>query len=295
MSNDDRSVAPVWTILKLLKWTTDFLNKHGIDNPRPDAEILLAHALKCERIDLYLRHDQPLHAQELSQFKPLIQRRAQHEPAAYITGIKEFWSLEFEVTPDVLIPRPETEGLVELALRYGSGNDSCHVLELGTGSGIISVTLAHERPQWRFWASDISAKAIDVARRNAHKQLHTDRISFMVGRWFDAIDGKRTHFDLIVSNPPYIARHDMSQLEPDISRFEPAHALDGGLDGLDSISMIIKTGCDYMKPGGWLILEIGFDQGDSVQMLGQDCGVYDRIMIEKDLSGHDRMALFRKK
>jgi release factor glutamine methyltransferase len=295
MSNDDRSVAPVWTILNLLKWTTDFLNKHGIDNPRPDAEILLAHVLECERIDLYLRYDQPLHAEELGRFKPLIQRRAKREPVAYITGIKEFWSIDFKVTPDVLIPRPETEGLVESALRCGSENDSCRVLELGTGSGIISVTLAHERPQWRLWASDISTKAIDVARWNAHKQLKNDRITFVVGHWFDAIDGKRNHFDLIVSNPPYIARHDMSQLEPDISRFEPSHALDGGWDGLESISLIIKSACNYMKPSGWLILEIGYDQGDSVQMLGKDCGVFDRIMIEKDLSGHDRMALFRKK
>lgn len=294
MSNDDQSVTPVWTILNLIKWTTDYLSKRGIDNPRPDAEILLAHVLKCERIDLYLRHDQPLHAEELRQFKPLIQRRAKHEPVAYITGVKEFWSLEFKVTPDVLIPRPETEGLVESALRYGSESDPCRVLELGTGSGIISIALAHERPQWRFWASDISVKATAVARQNAHKLLDANRISFVVGRWFDAINGKRDHFDLIVSNPPYVARDDMAQLAPDISLFEPPHALEGGFDGLDSISKIIKTACGYIKPGGWLILEIGFDQGDSVQRLGQDCGAYDRIIIEKDLSGHDRIALFQK-
>lgn len=295
MSNDDRSAAPAWTILKLVQWTTDFLKKHGIDNPRPDAEILLAHALKCERIDLYLRHDQPLHTEELSQFKPLIQRRALREPVAYIKGMKEFWSLEFKVTTDVLIPRPETEGLVELALQYGSENDSCRVLELGTGSGIISVTMAHERPHWKFWASDISANAIDVARVNARKQLQADRIAFMVGRWFEAIGAIGDFFDLIVSNPPYISRDDLVRLEPDISRYEPTQALDGGLDGLDSISIIIKTAFRYMKPGGWLILEIGYDQGRPVQNLGEACGAYDRITIEKDLSGHDRLAMFRKK
>lgn len=294
MSNDHPSVAPVWTILKLLQWTTDFLKKHGIDNPRPDAEILLAHSLKCERIDLYLRHDQPLNAEELRQFKPLIQRRAQREPVAYITGMKEFWSLEFKVTTDVLIPRPETEGLVELALQYGSENDACRVLELGTGSGIISVALAHERPGWKLWASDISVKAIDVARFNASKQLQVDRIEFSVGRWFDAIDGKKDFFDLIVSNPPYISRRDLTRLAPDISRYEPSQALDGGSDGLDCITTIIETACAYMKPGGWLILEIGYDQGASAQALGQAHGAYDRITIEKDLSGHDRLALFRK-
>lgn len=295
MSNDDRSATTVWTILKLLQWTTDFLKKHGIDNPRPDAEILLAHALKCERIDLYLRHDQPLHTEELSRFKPLIQRRAKREPVAYIKGMKEFWSLEFKVTPDVLIPRPETEGLVELALQHGSENDPCRVLELGTGSGIISVTLAHERPHWKFWASDISANAINVARVNAREQLKADRIAFMVGRWFDAIGAIGGFFDLIVSNPPYISRDELAGLEPDVSQYEPNQALDGGPDGLDSISVIIETAFPYMKPGGWLILEIGHDQGASAQSLGQACGAYDRMMIEKDLSGHDRLALFQKK
>jgi release factor glutamine methyltransferase len=295
MSNDERFATPVWTILNLLQWTTDFLKKNGIDNPRPDAEILLAHALKCDRIDLYLHHDQPLQVEELSQFKPLIKRRALHEPVAYIRGMKEFWSLEFKVTPDVLIPRPETEGLVELALQYDPENDPCRVLELGTGSGIISVTMAHERPHWKFWASDISANAIDIARLNACKQLQADRIAFMVGRWFDAIGDKGNFFDLIVSNPPYISRDDLSRLEPDISQYEPIQALDGGPDGLDSISVIIKTASRYMKSGGWLILEIGYDQGASVQILGQTCGDYDHMTIEKDLSGHDRLALFRKK
>lgn len=295
MSNDQQTVAPVWTILKLLQWTTDFLKKHGIDHPRSDAEILLAHALKCERIDLYLYHDQPLQTQELRQFKPLIQRRAKHEPVAYIKGVKEFWSLEFKVTPDVLIPRPETEGLVELALQHGSENDSCRVLELGTGSGIISVTLAHERPRWKFWASDISAKAIAIARLNACRQLPADRIAFVVGRWFDFIGVQKALFDLIVSNPPYISRDEMTRLAPDISGYEPSRALDGGPDGLDSISMIIKSAHAYLNTGGWLILEIGYDQAASAQDLGQACGAYERIEIEKDLSGHDRLALFQKK
>ncbi len=293
MPIDDQTAAPPWTILKTLQWTADFFGKHRIANPRSDAEILLAHTLACERIDLYLHHDQPLQEQELGRFKALIRRRVKREPVAYIIGAKEFWSLAFTVTPDVLIPRPETEELVEAALRYCAQNKEVRVLELGTGSGIISVALASDRAGWRFWATDISHKAIKIARVNARRHLDKDRIAFVVGHWFDAI-AHGACFDLVISNPPYIVRSEIATLEPDVYRYEPALALDGGPDGLASEALIIKTASGYLRPGGNLLLEIGYDQGAAVEAIGKTCGDYDQIVIEKDHSGHDRVAIMRK-
>ncbi|MGD8833869.1 MAG: peptide chain release factor N(5)-glutamine methyltransferase [Desulfobacteraceae bacterium] len=294
MPTDNQTLAPPWTILKTLQWTADFFGKHRIANPRSDAEILLAHALACERIDLYLHHDQPLQEQELGRFKALIRRRAQTEPVAYIIGAKEFWSLDFTVTPDVLIPRPETEVLVEAALRSCAVEKELHVLELGTGSGIISVALARECAGWRFLATDISHKAIEIARGNALRHLDEDRIEFVVGHWFDPISIKSC-FDLVISNPPYVVRDDIATLEPDVYRYEPTLALDGGPDGLVSEALIINTASSYLRPGGNLLLEIGYDQGPAVEAIGQACGDFDQIVIEKDYSGHDRTVRMRKK
>jgi len=293
-TNDDQSATPPWTIVGTLRWTADYFKQRGIESPRPDAEILLAHTLRCERIDLYLHHDQPLNADELHRFKQSIQRRVRREPVAYITGRKEFWSLDFKVTPEVLIPRPETEGLVEAALQHYTEHDAVHVLELGTGSGIISISLAHERPQWQFLALDISPQAVDLARLNARKLLSEERISFMVGNWFDAIDAQGACFNLIVSNPPYIASKDMVMLAPEILQHEPSRALDGGSQGLASIAHIIQMASGYLKPDGKLLLEIGYDQGAAVKTLGDACGAYDQVIINKDYSGHERIACLRK-
>jgi release factor glutamine methyltransferase len=293
MPRNDQAAAPPWTILRAIQWTADYFRKHRIENPRSDAEILLAHTLDYQRIDLYLRHDQPLCAKELARFKALIRRRALREPVAYILGEKEFWSLAFVVTPDVLIPRPETERLVEAALSLYPDEPGIRVLELGTGSGIISVALAHERPGWRFLATDISPKAIEIARVNACRHLDKDRIAFVVGNWFDAIDDT-VAFDLIMSNPPYIVSDLITAIEPDIYGYEPITALDGGADGLDDLSLIINSACRHLKPGGSLIVEIGYDQGVSVAALGKACGEYDQIVTEKDYSGHDRLVRLRK-
>lgn len=290
MSNEDHPSAGPWTVLKTLQWTTGFFKKHGLENPRSDAEILLAHTLDCARIDLYLNHDQPLQDRELGRFKQLIQRRSRREPVAYITGIKEFWSLDFKVTPDVLIPRPETEGLVEAALQIWEGKETIRVLELGTGTGIISVALAHERPDWVFLATDVSAAAVEVARCNARNHLPENRIVFMVSHWFEAIGEHAGFFDCIVSNPPYICREELESLQPDIRGYEPVLALDGGAEGLDSITHIIDKAPDYLNPGGVLLLEIGYNQGAAVEKLGRRRGCYDDIAVAKDYGGHDRVA-----
>ena len=295
MSNDDPSVEPPWTILRTLQWTAGYFAERGIDSARTDAEILLADTLNCQRIDLYMHHDQPLQTEELSRFKQLIQRRAHREPVAYILGAKEFWSLDFYVTPDVLIPRPETEGIVETALQLFQKDNPIRVMELGVGSGIITISLAHERSAWQFWASDVSVSAIDVARSNARSHGHEDRIEWMVGSWFDGLAGRAdVRFDLVVSNPPYIAEADLATLEPEVGQYEPRLALDGGPDGLGCIVHILETAPSHLKPGGWLILEIGCDQGAEVQDLAQKSGAFAEIAVDKDHSGLDRIARFRK-
>jgi release factor glutamine methyltransferase len=295
MSNDDQTPTPPWTILKTLQWTADYFKRHGIENSRPTAEVLLTHCLQCERIDLYLRYDQPLQADELARFKKLIQRRGQREPDAYITGQKEFWSLSFRVTPAVLIPRPETECLVEAALDRYPVNDTIEVLELGTGSGAISIALARERTKWHIRASDISADALDVARQNARRLLEADRIEFFRGSWFEPFTGQTGDFDLIISNPPYVRAGVLAGLEPEVRLFEPAGALDGGEDGLACLRHIIQAAPEYLRPSGWLMLEMGYDQGEAVRALGRRCGAYQLVEVAKDYSGLDRIALFQRK
>jgi release factor glutamine methyltransferase len=295
MSNDDHTPTHPWTVLKTLQWTVDYFKRRGIENGRPTAEVLLTHCLQCERIDLYLRYDQPLQADELARFKTLIQRRGQREPDAYIIGQKEFWSLPFRVTPAVLIPRPETECLVEAALERYPGNDAIQVLELGTGSGAISVALARERTNWHFQASDISFEALEVARENARRLLEADNIEFCSGSWFEPFEAQEGFFDLVIANPPYISVGDLAGLEPEVRLFEPSTALDGGADGLTYLRHIIQTAPDFLKPSGWLILEMGYDQGRAVEALGHRCGAYQFIEVAKDYSGLDRVALFHRK
>ncbi|MCX5881344.1 MAG: peptide chain release factor N(5)-glutamine methyltransferase, partial [Deltaproteobacteria bacterium] len=207
-----------WTILSLIKWATGYFTSHGIDSPRATAEILLATLLNLKRIDLYLRYDQPLLNSELSEFKSLIKRRVNREPVAYIIGKKEFWSLDLEVNPNVLIPRPDTETLVEEALRClgpvdSPPNSDRRVLELGTGSGAIVLALASERSAYHYVATDISLKAIDIARRNARHHQLASAVQFVAGNWLDLFSPNKPVFDMIVSNPPYIPSDDIAGLQ----------------------------------------------------------------------------------
>jgi len=298
MSNDDPSGGAAWTVLGIVQWTTAYFRRHRIDSPRIDAELLLAHALGCERIDLYLRHDQPLNESELARFKLMVQRRIRREPVAYIVGFKEFWSLRLQVSPAVLIPRPDTECLVETALdklRALAGIRSARVLELGVGSGAITLALAHECGTHHYWATDFSRSAIHVAQANARHLGLAQRIGFVVGHWLAPFSAQKAGFDMILSNPPYIRRHDMDDLAPEIRGFEPHAALDGGIDGLDAIRQIIDRGHACLCPGGLLLIEIGSDQREAVESLAMACGAYDAIDFCKDYSGHDRVARMTKK
>ena len=298
MQNQQKPSDSQWTILKLLKWTTSYFKNHNIESPRASAEILLSYALKVERIDLYLRHDQPLSEKELLRFKTLIKRRTDREPVAYIIGSKEFWSMEFEVTPDVLIPRPETESVVAEALSHlPASNDasSKRILEIGTGSGAIVLALASERPNHIFFASDRSEKAIAVALKNAKRHELDNTIHFFSAVWFEPLNERKQPFDMILSNPPYIRSGAIPGLQPEIYKYEPIEALNGGKDGLGPIKHIIEFGYRYLRSGGSLILEIGYDQKAQVHQIIEQSGHYCETAFNKDFSGHDRVVCMKKK
>jgi release factor glutamine methyltransferase len=302
MQNRQASIDAEWTIIKLLKWATSYFNSHDIDRPRAEAEILLSHALKLQRIDLYLRYDQPLYNDDLKRFKKLIKRRINREPVAYIVGTKEFWSLDFEVTRDVLIPRPETEFLVEAALDLlpiESKSDPIltpsRILELGTGSGAVILTLASMRPGHRFFATDRIWAATRLARKNAIRHGLESTVEFFCADWFEPFSPKRCAFDMIISNPPYVPRPLNSGLQPEIKGHEPISALDGGEDGLSCLKHIIGRAYLYLREQGSLLLEIGHDQKKDVEKIIDQSATYEHIVYTKDYSGYDRVIQMRKK
>ncbi len=296
MKNQTKPKEPEWTILKLLKWTTSYFQSHDIDSPRITAEILLAHTLKTKRINLYLQYDKPLSGAELADFKSLIKRRISHEPVAYITGSKEFWSLNFTVTRDVLIPRPDTECLVETALALlPESNSNRRVFELGTGSGAITIALASERPHDIFFASDYSFKAVALARQNAEQNRIKENIDFFCGDWFSPIRPKQPLFDMILSNPPYIPSDHIPSLQPEVRLFEPILALDGDKDGLSAIKKIIEAAHPFLNPGAYLLLEIGYDQKPLVAEIINQTDMYKETEFFKDYAGHYRVVKMRKK
>lgn len=261
------SASPtIWTIKALLQWTTDFLKTKGVDSPRLDAQILLAHVMACPRIELVARSDEEPTDDEKARFKELIRRRVDGWPVAYLVGRREFYLLSFAVGPAVLIPRPDTETLVLAALDHLKAKPTAAVLDLGTGSGCIAVSIAHQRKQTRVTATDVSPDALDVARQNAATHGVADRITFAHGDLFAPLaDGER--FDLIVSNPPYIAQGELAELAPEVRDHEPRAALDGGPDGLSFYRRIAADVGRFLAPGGTLMVEVGWTQNDAVRDL----------------------------
>jgi release factor glutamine methyltransferase len=251
--------------------------------PVGEARRLLRHALCVSHAELAAHPDRLLTAEESARFDVLVARRAQGEPVAYLLGEAEFYSLEFRVTPDVLIPRPETELLADIALEKMAGR-ACRILDLGTGSGCVAVTLAKHLPQARVTAVDVSPTALEVARSNAAR--HGAALCLVQGDWFSALDGER--FDLIVANPPYVAEGDAHLAQGDL-RFEPRHALVSGPDGLDAIRRIVADAPRHLEPDGWLFFEHGYDQAAAVEALLARAG-FARIEHRADLAGIPRMA-----
>lgn len=280
--------ARTWTIRGVLEWTRQHFEKGAIDDPRLTSEILLGHVLGLTRLQLYMDLDRPLSKDELAGYRGLIQRRVGGEPTQYIVGFREFYGRRFAVDQRVLIPRSETELLVEAVLRVVTKVSPADVLDLCTGSGCIAVTIAAERPQARVWASDLMSAALEVARLNAQAHQVTERLSFLQGDLLHAVPVGLA-FDVLVSNPPYVKSSEIATLQPEVQR-EPREALDGGPDGIGLIAGIVHDARPFLKPGGLLAMEIGEDEGTAVRDLLMSAG-YGEVRIEKDLAGHERLAL----
>ena len=288
----------IWTIIRTVNWTTQYFSEKGIDSPRLNAEVLLAYALKTDRLDLYLNHDKPLTKNERKNYKELIRRRIKREPLQYITGRQEFYSLNFEVSKGVLIPRPETEILVEEALKIFSPQNyrdtAVHILDLATGSGVIAITLATELQQAVILATDISDAALRVARKNAEVHKVDKQITFLKGDLFCPVKDRREHFNLVISNPPYIPAAEFKDLQPEVRDFEPRIALDGSEEGLCFYRRILSEVARYLSKDGWLMLEVGKDQADRVCEIVESTRDFFLPSITKDLSGIERVIKAQK-
>ena len=284
------------TIRQALAWAVNCLKKEDLPDPRLSAELILGSVLKMDRLGLLLSSDQILPDTEARSFKEKIFRRAGHEPIAYLLGQKEFWSLDFEVNPFVLIPRPETELLVEEALKCLSARQGHQtVVELGTGSGAVAVALAKSIPDPKsrpIFATDLSLPALETAFRNAGHHGVEAAVHFVLGDWLTPFSFKQRWIDLVVSNPPYIAEAEIFGLPPTVKNYEPMKALWGGPDGLEAIRSIIRQAGRQLKIGGCLFLEIGESQGAQVQGLARE-NRFEPTAILKDYAGRDRVLSAR--
>lgn len=298
-------------VASVLQWAADLLAEASVSSPRLDAELLLASVLGVERWRLILERDRKLTPWELQALNAMLERRIQRQPVAYILGQKEFWSLPLRVTPAVMIPRPETEVLVEAALWQlqgvrGQGLGTVPqspspiprpliIVELGTGSGAIALALAKELPQARIYATDCSPEALAIARENACSLGFAQRILFLEGDLYEPLpEALAGEIDLLISNPPYIPSDEIERLPPEVRLYEPRMALDGGPDGLEIHRRILASAGRFLRPGGLLALEIGADQGKAVVQLLEREKLYDAVEVVRDYAGHDRVVLARR-
>lgn len=277
-------MAERWTVIKLLKWTAEYFAGKGVDSPRLDAELLLADSLGLDRVGLYLQYDRPLDQAELEAYRARVQRRAQREPVQYILGEAEFWSLPLHVGPAVLIPRPDTEVLVEEALKRLP--ETGRVLDVGTGSGAIAIAIAQERPQVTVLALDRSRAALEVAARNVARHHLEARVQLVEG---DLVQLPEGPYDLVVSNPPYIPTADWEGLMPDVHDHEPRLALDGGADGLDAYRALAVQAPRILRPGGWFMVEVGIGQAEAVATLFAEAGLQS-TGVRNDYAGIPRVV-----
>jgi release factor glutamine methyltransferase len=288
----------VWTVGRLLAWTTDFLRQRGAESPRLDAEVLLAHALGCPRIQLYTTFDEQPPEAARQKFREFVRERAAGMPVAYLVGRREFYSLSFRVTPDVLIPRPETEflliRLLDLAKQQAAGSSApLRIADVGTGSGILAVCAAKNIAGSAVTAVDISSAALAVARENAQEHGVADQIEFVESDLFARLPEDRK-FDFIVSNPPYVKSSEMDELMVDVRKFEPRMALDAGEQGTDVIERLVPQAAERLAPGGWLLMEIGPAIEAEVRRLVTSQGQFEISPSIKDLAGHVRVIQARR-
>ena len=287
-----------WTVGRLLSWTVDYLGKHGAENPRLEAEVLLAHARNCKRIDLYTAFGELASEETRTTFRELVKRRAAGTPVAYLVGHREFYSLDFEVNGDVLIPRPETELLVVTLLdkikERSVASEAIDIVDVGTGSGIIAICAAKYVPAARVKAIDISRAALAVARRNAAKHGVEERIEFVESNLLSA-EPVDAGFDFIVSNPPYISTRELEQLEVDVRDYEPHLALHAGEQGTDVVAPLIHQAARLLKPGGVTLIEISPMIAPEVESLIVAQPSLELGPTIKDLAGHARIVQAKRR
>lgn len=289
----ERPAEAGWTVGRIIDWTTGHLKKHGSESPRLEAEILLAFARGCPRIQLYVQYNDLLTDAQRATMRDLVLRRAQSEPVAYLVGHREFFGLDFHVSRDVLVPRPETETLVLELLAIGKPLAMPRVLDLGTGSGCIAISAAVHLPAASVTAVDISGPALGVAKGNAARHQVAGRIDFREGDLFSPLDAGAT-FDIIASNPPYVAEGEMESLPADVRLHEPHSALQAGPQGLDVLERIIATAPGHLVSGGWLLLEFSPEQAEAVTGLLEGNGSFAEVAVVKDVAGQWRVSRARR-
>ncbi len=285
-----------WTILRLLEWTTDYLSENGAESPRLDAEVLLAEARRCSRIELYTAFNELADEKLRTAFRELVRRRAEGTPVAYLVGRREFYSRDFRVTPDVLIPRPETEFVVTtlLDLAGADRNRQFAIADVGTGSGILAISAALELPASRITATDLSPTAIQVAKGNAERHGVAGRIQFVESDVLEAIDGGST-FDFIISNPPYVSEPEFRELSPSVRDYEPRLALVGGATGTELIERLLIQSASRLVPGGYLIVEISPMIETTVYELAAAGDRFTELQTVKDLANHSRVIYAQRR
>jgi len=286
-----------WTIQKLLNWTTEYFTKKSIDSPRLSAELILSYVLKLKRIELYTQFDKIVSEEHLDILHNLVKRAGQNEPIAYLTGKTEFYSLEFNVSCDCMIPRPETELLVERAVEFLRTRFGKQLIcDLCTGCGCIAVAIAKNFADADVIATDISDAALNIAAGNVEKYRLKDRIKLLRGDLFEPLlpELEANRFDLVVCNPPYVSSPEFEKLEKNVKDYEPKIALFAGSDGLDVYRRITEKIDDFLKPDAALMLEIGYSQGQAVRGLLEQAGCFNAVTIEKDFHNNDRIAIAKK-
>ena len=277
-------------IVTILQRTQEFFAEQEIDSPRLDAELLLCHLLNMDRLELYLKFDQPLTNVELTQLRTLVRRRGNREPLAWIIGQKGFYKHDFIVTPDVLCPRPDTETLVEVALQLISNDQETFIADIGCGSGCVGLSLALDRPNSKLFAIDITDEAIHCTKQNVQRFSLEKRVAVLKGPFLSAIPSNR-RIDILVSNPPYIPSADIGGLQPEVSHYEPRIALDGGLDGLAVYNVLIPKAAERVRKA--IAVEVGIHQAKSVADIMKRSG-FRKVTIHPDLSGIQRVVSAQK-
>ncbi len=292
------SESEVWTVGKLLEWTTNYLQDSGSESARLDAEVLLASAMQCQRVALYTQFESDPGDQVRTHFRTAVKQRSEGRPVAYMVGFKEFYSMKFAVNDSVLIPRPATEDLVikvlDLIKAHHHTDDVLKIVDVGTGSGIIAGTLATQLQRSVLFATDLSAEAIDVALSNFQQLSVADRVTTRQGDLLDAVSDQGD-YDFVVSNPPYVSEAEYESMQRDVKDFEPRMALVPGPSGLEIYQRLIPQTADKLKPGGWLVLETSPMLATELAQLITDHGEFESIEITRDLAGHNRIVSAKRR